>query len=345
MRRIFALIWLALLATSAAATTTVPVPLLNPAGSTAGQAIVSTGPTSAPAWGGVGISGIGTIAANTVLANATSSSASPTAFAMPSCSAAGSSLQYASGTGFSCASGYAMLSGATFTGAVSFSDGITALATNSIAGYAPLASPTFTGTPAAPTASSGTSTTQLATTAFVANSFASPPSVGYGSTTPEPVAATTISATGVITPSQTAGIVGTTTNNVPNAGSVGEVIAASVAGSSAVPLTSGTIANVTSISLTPGDWDVWGNVAFSPSATISEAEGAVSQTSANFPGIIAGGIFIYPYTSGSAALTVGATGATVMRLAATTTVYLTASATFSSGTCAAYGVIYARRRR
>lgn len=33
---------------------------------------------------------------------------------------------------------------------------------------APLASPTFTGTPAAPTASAGTNTTQLATTAFVA---------------------------------------------------------------------------------------------------------------------------------------------------------------------------------
>ncbi len=32
---------------------------------------------------------------------------------------------------------------------------------------APLASPTFTGTPAAPTASQGTNTTQLATTAFV----------------------------------------------------------------------------------------------------------------------------------------------------------------------------------
>jgi len=37
-----------------------------------------------------------------------------------------------------------------------------------IATKADLASPTFTGTPAAPTASSGTSTTQLATTAFVA---------------------------------------------------------------------------------------------------------------------------------------------------------------------------------
>lgn len=38
----------------------------------------------------------------------------------------------------------------------------------SLATYAPLASPTFTGTPAAPTAANGTSTTQLATTAFLA---------------------------------------------------------------------------------------------------------------------------------------------------------------------------------
>jgi hypothetical protein len=34
------------------------------------------------------------------------------------------------------------------------------------AGFAPLASPTFTGTPEAPTASAGTDTTQIATTAF-----------------------------------------------------------------------------------------------------------------------------------------------------------------------------------
>lgn len=38
-------------------------------------------------------------------------------------------------------------------------------------GAAPLASPTFTGTPAAPTAAGGTSTTQLATTAFVTSAI------------------------------------------------------------------------------------------------------------------------------------------------------------------------------
>lgn len=41
-----------------------------------------------------------------------------------------------------------------------------------VPGKAPLASPALTGTPTAPTATAGTSTTQIATTAFVAGSFA-----------------------------------------------------------------------------------------------------------------------------------------------------------------------------
>lgn len=44
------------------------------------------------------------------------------------------------------------------------------LATYTSTGLATLASPTFTGTPAAPTAAASTSTTQIATTAFVINS-------------------------------------------------------------------------------------------------------------------------------------------------------------------------------
>lgn len=49
----------------------------------------------------------------------------------------------------------------------------TAATTPDLSAYAPLASPTFTGTPAAPTATSGTNTTQLATTAFVASAVGS----------------------------------------------------------------------------------------------------------------------------------------------------------------------------
>lgn len=102
---------LALLSFAALAATTTPVQLLSPTGSAAGQAILSTGPTSAPAWGGVTVGGIAAIAANTVLANATGSSAAPTAFAMPSCSGANNALRWTSGTGFACASSIALTSG------------------------------------------------------------------------------------------------------------------------------------------------------------------------------------------------------------------------------------------
>lgn len=49
-----------------------------------------------------------------------------------------------------------------------------------IATKADLASPTFTGTPAAPTASSGTNTTQIATTAFVQTAISAAPAFPSG---------------------------------------------------------------------------------------------------------------------------------------------------------------------
>jgi hypothetical protein len=62
MKRIFA-IFASLLALTASAATLNPVSLLNPAGSTAGQAIVSTGASTAPVWGAVPLTGItGTLA-------------------------------------------------------------------------------------------------------------------------------------------------------------------------------------------------------------------------------------------------------------------------------------------
>ncbi|WP_258180020.1 hypothetical protein [Burkholderia multivorans] len=47
-------------------------------------------------------------AGNTILANATGSSSSPTAFAMPSCSGASNVLQWKSGAGFTCANNYVL---------------------------------------------------------------------------------------------------------------------------------------------------------------------------------------------------------------------------------------------
>lgn len=138
----------ALLCASAFGTTLNPIQLLNPVGSASGQAIVSTGVSTAPAWGGVGVNGIAAIAANSVLANATGSSANPTAFAVPSCSTSTSALQWTSGTGFVCTTGL-----------------ITAATVSST--YAPLASPALTGAPTAPTQAAADNTAKIATDQYV----------------------------------------------------------------------------------------------------------------------------------------------------------------------------------
>lgn len=115
MKKIFAAL-LALVASTAFGATLNPVQLLNPAGSTAGQTVVSTGASSAPGWATVPLSGLSSIAANTVLANATGSSAAPAAFAMPGCSTANSVLQWTTNTGFTCYASGAILTANTFTG-------------------------------------------------------------------------------------------------------------------------------------------------------------------------------------------------------------------------------------
>jgi hypothetical protein len=150
---------------------------------------------------------------------------------------------------------------------------------------------------------------------------------------------------GSITPSQTLGIVGTTTNNDANVGAVGEVISSTVPQGSAVSLVTNTDKNVTSISLTAGDWDIWGNInldtaastsitAFTgSSSTVSNTRQSPSFTfrcAAFVPGVV---------TTGQAV------PQTRLSLSATTTIYLVAQATFTVSTAAAWGQIFARRRR
>ncbi|HDR8989734.1 TPA: hypothetical protein QDA93_002338 [Burkholderia vietnamiensis] len=66
---------------------------------------------SLTATGLVTLPSLATQAANTVVANVTGSSASPTAFPMPSCSTANSALKYTSGTGWGCGTTFALTSG------------------------------------------------------------------------------------------------------------------------------------------------------------------------------------------------------------------------------------------
>jgi hypothetical protein len=55
---------------------------------------------------------------------------------------------------------------------LSYVDGVTSAIQTQLDAKAPIASPTLTGTPAAPTAAAGTSTTQIATTAFTQTAIA-----------------------------------------------------------------------------------------------------------------------------------------------------------------------------
>lgn len=279
--------FLALIASASFGATLSPIQLLNPTGSSSGQAIVSTGASSAPAWGGVGLNGIAAIAANTVLANATGSSAAPTAFAMPSCSTSASALNWTTSSGFTCNTSInaALLSG----------NGI---------GTSGSTIPLLNGT----NTWSGGQTFSV-----------------------------------VITPS--AGITGTTNGSVPGAGKVGQPITAQVLQGSAVSLTTATPANVTSISLTAGDWDVWGSITFTTGGTtvVTGLDAGINTTSASL------GTFGQNYAYWNGSFPTGNAGTLappqqIITVSTTTTVYLVAQAAFTTSTCSAFGFIIARRR-
>jgi hypothetical protein len=145
-----------------------------------------------------------------------------------------------------------------------------------------------------------------------------------------------------INPSQTVGVVGTTTNNNANVGSVGEYVTATALATS---VSNGTAANAASISLTAGDWDVSGILRTNPAGTtaiVQQIEG-ISTTSATL------GVFgTFTNDTYSPATGSGETHPTpVVRIsiATTTTVFLIATVVFSVSTCTVDGMIRARRVR
>lgn len=151
-------------------------------------------------------------------------------------------------------------------------------------------------------------------------------------------------------PSSTNGISGTPTNNNANAGSVGEFVSSTVLVGAAVALASNTAKDVTSISLTAGDWDVWGSVAFNPAGTTTTNSqgGWVSLVSNTAPVSPNNGGFVFSQglTGGAgAALNTWTIGRARFSLSATTTVFLGAFSGFAVSTSAAYGFIGARRVR
>lgn len=160
---------------------------------------------------------------------------------------------------------------------------------------------------------------------------------------PQSIATTSDVTFGSVTFSPTTkGIVGTTTNNNASSGYVGQFISSVVLEASAVNLTNNVIKNITTISLTAGDWDVWGNVTIIPGAAdLTAALGWISLTSATVPDR-ANFNAIYP---GASAGFAGLSCPYIrFSLSGTTTVYLSCDQTFVT-TATACGGIYARRAR
>jgi hypothetical protein len=141
---------------------------------------------------------------------------------------------------------------------------------------------------------------------------------------------------------------GSTTNDSATAGNVGEYVSSSVASGSAISLTTNVVANLTSISLTPGDWDVWGIAQYlgTGSTTVNSVQTTLSLVSATQD--TTNGRYTYTPafgTTGFANPLTAHIGPARFSLSTTTTIYLTVVGTFAASTLSAYGILQARRRR
>jgi hypothetical protein len=140
------------------------------------------------------------------------------------------------------------------------------------------------------------------------------------------------------------------TNDNSAAGCIGEYVSSTVLVGAAVSLTSGASANITSISLTAGDWDVNATVAFSPNGTAAQTicQAGVSTTTGTLPTAPGGGAYIaVPVNLITGDGSCFPVGTTRLSLSSTTTVYLVANTTFTgvAATVGGYGFIGARRAR
>lgn len=140
-------------------------------------------------------------------------------------------------------------------------------------------------------------------------------------------------------------LLGTATNDSANPGSIGELLSSTVASGSAVTINTGVAKNITSVSITAGDWDVTGQVDYVlNAATTTDFQSGSSTTSATFGAQDSSSII--PLITTLVSDTFGQT-LPVFRysFATATTVFLVGAANFSAGGVTGYGTIRARRVR
>lgn len=163
--------------------------------------------------------------------------------------------------------------------------------------------------------------------------------------------------TGILTTTGTTTLKGTATNDSAAAGNVGEILSASRIRSTATALTSTVVVNVTSLSITAGQWLLIGRVGhdFDTTTSVTALIHSLSTTSATHSGADTIGV---PDATGQIrgqwdqAAAVNGNAArtfppliTPLQLASTTTYYLTSSVTFTVSTTSVYGSMTAIRIR
>lgn len=140
-------------------------------------------------------------------------------------------------------------------------------------------------------------------------------------------------------------LLGVTNASGATTGYYGEVLSGKIASGSAQALQTTVATNVTSLSLSAGDWDVSGNINFTGTAsTITATSGGITTTSVTVP---TDGTEVF---SGVVTTLITETDSiTIPRkqinVSSTTTVYLVGKCTFSAGSVSAFGSITARRMR
>lgn len=134
--------------------------------------------------------------------------------------------------------------------------------------------------------------------------------------------------------------VGTNTNAVT--GQVGELLSAANLAASPITFTTGVAKTLQSVTLTPGDWDVWGNI-FCSGTTVTTGQCSLHTTT----NVMADNSLI-SYTAGLATASAIGMNAPQRRFSvavSTTQVVYVVGVFTGTGTLSASGGIYARRRR
>lgn len=136
----------------------------------------------------------------------------------------------------------------------------------------------------------------------------------------------------------------TAATNAP-AGYVGEYISASQ--TTPQNLTTGTSINLTSITLTPGDWEVWGSVGFTPagSTVMIVSFGCISLSSASMTPAEANAGPSISGTTGTGVSIYFSLTPNRINVSSNTTVFLNSQGVFTTSTCTSTGFIKARRIR